>query len=54
MAKIRQEIYNENGLVEVQFIEVEETNTDELLKQKEMELLEIYKEIQRLKNENNS
>jgi hypothetical protein len=53
MAQIRKEIYNEDGLVEVQFIEVEDTNTDELLKQKEMELLAIYEEIQKLKNENN-
>jgi hypothetical protein len=50
MAKIRNEIYDENGLIEVQYIEVEETVTEDLITQKEKELLEIYEQIQNLKN----
>jgi len=54
MAQIRNEIYNENGLVEVVFIEVEDQSPEEILKQKETELLAIYEEIQKLKNEINN
>ena len=50
MAQIRNEIYDENGLVEVQFIEVEDTPTVDLIAQKEAELLAIYDEIQKLKD----
>ena len=50
MAQIRNEIYDENGLIEVQYIEVEETPTEDLITQKEKELLEIYEQIQNLKN----
>jgi len=48
--KIRNEIYDENGLVRVEFIEVEGPSEEELLAIKEAELLRIYKEIQDLKN----
>ncbi len=51
MAQIRQEIYNEDGLVEVQFIEVDEVNSEELIAQKEAELLAIYEEIKKLRGE---
>ena len=52
MAQIRNEIYDDNGLVRVEYIEVEdEKTTEELLKEKEEELLKIYKEIQNIKNE---
>jgi len=51
MAQIRNEIYDDNGLVRVEFIEVEETSQEDLLKEKEEELLRIYKEIQEIKNE---
>ena len=52
MPQIRNEIYDENGLVEVQYIEVEdEKTTEELLKEKEEELLKIYNEIQQIKNQ---
>jgi hypothetical protein len=52
MAQIRNEIYDENGLVRVEFIEVEDEQTnEELLKEKEAELLRIYNEIQNIKNE---
>lgn len=51
MAQIRNEIYDDNGLVSVEFIEVEDTIQKDLLKQKEEELLKIYQEIQQIKNE---
>jgi hypothetical protein len=51
MAQIRNEIYDNNGLISVEFIEVEDTTQEDLLKQKEEELLKIYQEIQQIKNE---
>ena len=51
MKTIRNEIYDDNGLVRVEFIEVEEQTTEEILAEKQTELLKIYKEIQDLKNE---
>ena len=51
MALVRNEIYDDNGLIEVQFIEVEDVKTqEEILAEKEAELLKIYNEIQQLKN----
>lgn len=50
MAQIRKEIYDDNGLVEVVFIEVDEPTQEELIAQKEAELIAIYKEIEILKN----
>lgn len=52
MAQIREEIYNENGLVEVKFHEVEEPTHEELIAQKESELLAMYNELQALKESN--
>jgi len=49
MAQIRNEIYDENGLVRVEFIEVDEPTPEELIAQKEAELLAVYQELQRLK-----
>jgi hypothetical protein len=51
MAQIREEIYNEDGLVEVRFIEVDEPTTEELIAQKEAELLAMYNELKQLKGE---
>jgi hypothetical protein len=51
MAQIRNEIYDDKGLVSVEFIEVDDTTQEDLLKEKEQELLKIYKEIQEIKNE---
>jgi hypothetical protein len=51
MAQIRNEIYDDNGLVRVEYIEVEDVSTEDLLKQKEAELLRIYEEIQIIKNQ---
>lgn len=50
MAQIRNEIYNDNGLVEVTFIEIDKPTQEELIAQKEAELIAIYKEIEILKN----
>jgi len=49
MAQIRQEIYDDNGLVEVKFIEVDEPTIEELIAEKEAELLKIYAELNELK-----
>jgi hypothetical protein len=52
MAQVRNEIYDDNGLVKVEYIEVENQKTiEELLKEKQEELLKIYNEIQNIKNE---
>jgi hypothetical protein len=51
MAQIRQEIYDENGLVEVKFIETDEPTQEELIAQKEAELLAMYNELKTLKGE---
>jgi hypothetical protein len=50
MIQIRNEVYDDNGLVEVVFIETEEPTQEELIAQKEAELIAIYKEIEILKN----
>jgi hypothetical protein len=46
---VRHEIYDENGLVEVKEYEVED-NTEELIAEKEAQLLQMYNELQELKN----
>lgn len=50
MAQVRNEIYDDNGLVKVEFIEVEDINQEELISQKEAELLAMYKELEALKS----
>ena len=49
MPQIRKEIYNETGLVRVEFIEVDEPTQEELIAQKEAQLLEMFEELKRLK-----
>lgn len=49
MAQVRNEIYDDNGLVEVVFIEVDTPTQEELIAQKEAELLTMYKELEALK-----
>ncbi len=49
MEQIRNEIYDDNGLVRVEYIEVEEISIEDLVAQKEAELLAIYAELQKLK-----
>lgn len=51
MPQIREEIYDENGLVQVIFHEVDEPTQEELIAQKEAELLVMYAELKALKGE---
>jgi hypothetical protein len=51
MTQIRNEIYDKDGLVEVVFIEVEEPTQEELIAQKEAQLLALYEELKSLKGE---
>jgi hypothetical protein len=50
MPQVRNEIYDINGLVRVEFIEVDEPTQEELIAQKEAELIAVYQELQRLKD----
>lgn len=50
MIQTRVEVYDETGLIDVYFVDTDEPTTEELIAQKEAELLAIYEEIQRLKN----
>jgi hypothetical protein len=49
MAQVRNEIYDDNGLIRVEFIEVDEPTQEELIAQKEAQLLEMFEELKRLK-----
>jgi hypothetical protein len=51
MPQLRNEIYDDNGLVRVEFIEVDEPTAEELVAQKEAELLALYAELKALKGE---
>lgn len=51
MPQIRNEIYDDNGLVSVEFIEIDEHTQEELITQKEAELLAMYNELKALKGE---
>ena len=51
MPQIRNEIYDENGLVRVEFIEIDEPTPEELIAQKEAELLAVFEELKKLKGE---
>ena len=51
MPQIRQEIYDDNGLVEVKFIEVDEPTQEELIADKEAQLLAMYDELNAIKNQ---
>lgn len=51
MAQIRNEIYDENGLVSVEFIEVDEPTQEEFIAQKEAQLIEVFQELRTLKGE---
>jgi len=50
--QVREEIYDDNGLVEVKFIEVDEPTSEELIAEKEAELLKMYAELNALKETN--
>ena len=49
MAQFRNEIYDENGLIRVEFIEVEGPTQEELIQEKEAQLLALYAELTALK-----
>jgi hypothetical protein len=49
MEKIRKEIYDDNGLVKVEFVDVEGPTVQQLIADKEAQLIAIYQEIQVLK-----
>lgn len=48
---IRTEIYDQTGLKQVVFIEQEVPDVEDLISEKEAELMRIYEEIQKLKNQ---
>lgn len=49
MAQVRNEIYDDNGLVRVEFIEVARISIETQIAQKEAQLLEMFEELKRLK-----
>jgi hypothetical protein len=49
MPQIREEIYDDNGLVRVEYIEVDEPTAEELVAEKEAQLLALYEELKALK-----
>lgn len=51
MPQLRNEIYDINGLLRVEYIEIEEPTQEELILKKESELLVVYEELKRLKGE---
>jgi len=51
MPQVRNEIYDDNGLVRIEFIEIDEPTSEELIAQKEAELLAVFEELKRLKGE---
>jgi hypothetical protein len=51
MPQIRNEIYDDNGLVRVEFVEIDEPTQEDLIAQKEVELLAMYNELKQLKGE---
>jgi hypothetical protein len=51
MALIRNEISDETGLIRVEFIEVECPTQEELIAQKEAQLLAMYEELKSLRGE---
>jgi hypothetical protein len=51
MPQVRNEIYNEEGLVIVEYIEIDEPTQDELIAEKEAQLIAIYEELKNLKTQ---
>ena len=51
MPQVRNEYYDDNGLIRVEFIEVDEPSQEDLIAQKEAQLLAMYNELQALKGE---
>jgi hypothetical protein len=48
--QVRHEVYDDSGLIETFFTEEDIKTDEELLAEKEAELLKVYEEIQQLKN----
>ena len=46
---IRHEIYDENGLVKVEYIQTDEPTQEDLIAQKEAQLLALYEELKAIK-----
>ena len=46
---IRHEIYDENGLVKVEYIQTDEPTQEDLIAQKEAQLLALYEELKAMK-----
>lgn len=51
MGQFRQEYYDETGFLRVEFIEVEGFTQEELIAQKEEQLLALYDELKLLRGE---
>ena len=51
MPQVRNEIYDDNGLVRVEYLEIDEPTQEELIAEKEAELLAMYNELKALKGE---
>ena len=49
MTQVRNEIYDNNGLVEVVFIEVNKPTQEDLIAEKEAQLLAMYNELKVIK-----
>ena len=49
--EIRHEIYDENGLVRVENIQVQQDTVQQMITDREQELIRIYNEIQELKKQ---
>jgi hypothetical protein len=49
MIQVRNEIYDDNGLVRVEYIEVEGPTQEEIIAQKEADLLALFEELKALK-----
>ena len=51
MPQVRNEIYDDNGLVRVEYLEINEPTQEELISEKEAQLLAMYNELKALKGE---
>jgi hypothetical protein len=49
--QVRQEMYDDNGLFEVKFIEIDGPTLEEQIAEKEAQLLKIYAELNALKEQ---
>tara|TARA_R110000868_G_scaffold38940_2_gene135963 strand:+ start:1878 stop:2033 length:156 start_codon:yes stop_codon:yes gene_type:complete len=50
MTQVRNEIYDDNGLVEVVYVEMDLPTQEELIAKKEAQLLAMYEELTILKS----